>query len=176
MSDAVVRVATAGDAGAIARVHVSSWRAAYAGIVPDRVLARLDEARRAEQWRGWVDRGAEGVWVLVAEERGDVVGFVAFHSRGDRAGEVQAVYLDPGWWRRGVGRMLMEAAEARLVADGVDEATLWVLTANGRARAFYERVGWQPDGATQDLDFDGTPVPEVRYRRSLEPAAAAPGA
>jgi hypothetical protein len=40
--------------------------------------------------------------------------------------------------------------------------TLWALETDERARSFYERLGWQPDGARR---FDG--VADVRYRRLL---------
>jgi RimJ/RimL family protein N-acetyltransferase len=43
---------------------------------------------------------------------------------------------------------------------------LWVLRDNTRARRFYERAGFAPDGATDVLDRLGG-VTEVRYRRAL---------
>ena len=57
MADPVsVRPATAGDADAIARVQVETWRAAYRAIVPAAFLAGLDHAERAERWRrGFAD-------------------------------------------------------------------------------------------------------------------------
>jgi RimJ/RimL family protein N-acetyltransferase len=39
-----------------------------------------------------------------------------------------------------------------------------VLTDNARARRFYEAAGWRPDGTVRILDFDGTPIEEIRYR------------
>ena len=48
--------------------------------------------------------------------------------------------------RGGVGRMLMAEARRRLAEDGFSEAILWVLQGNDRARSFYEREGWEPDG------------------------------
>ena len=171
-----VRAATAHDAGAIAQVHVTAWRSAYAGIVPDAVLARLDVSRRADQWHTRLERGARDV-VLVAEADGEVCGFVSARTRRDAEdassgaagteGEVEAIYVDPRRWRRGVGRALLEAAAGRLALAGCSAATLWVLVDNGRARRFYERFGWVTDGTVQDLDFAGTAVPEIRYRREL---------
>jgi RimJ/RimL family protein N-acetyltransferase len=48
------------------------------------------------------------------------------------------------------------------------------MTANGRARRFYERAGWRPDGAEKTEEWAGARVPEVRYRRPLIPAAGGP--
>jgi len=43
---------------------------------------------------------------------------------------------------------------------------LWVLRDNSRARRFYERAGFAPDGVTDVLERLGG-VTEVRYRRAL---------
>lgn len=45
-----VRAARAGDALPIARVHVESSRATYAGLLPDESLAGFTVERRAAQW------------------------------------------------------------------------------------------------------------------------------
>jgi ribosomal protein S18 acetylase RimI-like enzyme len=55
MTGGFVRAARAADAAGLARVQVASWRAAFAGLVPDAVIAELtsDEAvgKFAERWR-----------------------------------------------------------------------------------------------------------------------------
>jgi hypothetical protein len=43
---------------------------------------------------------------------------------------------------------------------------LWVLDDNPRARRFYEREGWHPDGSAES-DYLGLTVPLVRYRMLL---------
>jgi RimJ/RimL family protein N-acetyltransferase len=53
------------------------------------------------------------------------------------------------------------------VAAGYQAITLWVLRDNQRARRFYERAGFLPDGATNVLNGLGGII-EVRYRRVLE--------
>ena len=45
---------------------------------------------------------------------------------------------------------------------------LWVLESNQRARAFYERMGFQPDGTYMDDEIGGMPVREMQYRRESE--------
>jgi hypothetical protein len=55
-----------------------------------------------------------------------------------------------------------------LVAAGHHEAIVWVLQGNERGRAFYERWGWRPDGATkEEPNGDAPPLVDVRYRRRL---------
>jgi hypothetical protein len=48
----ITRDAELRDAGGIAKVHVRSWQAAYAGIVPDEDLAQLSVDHMQENNRG----------------------------------------------------------------------------------------------------------------------------
>ena len=78
-----MRDAEPGDEYGIARVHVDSWRAAYAGLVPDDVLAGLSIEGRALGWgRSIRDGGFGSGWhVRVAERQHEIVGW-ATTSRG----------------------------------------------------------------------------------------------
>jgi GNAT superfamily N-acetyltransferase len=50
-ADNFVREARAADAADLARIQVESWQAAYAGLVPEPVLAELTSADAEEHWR-----------------------------------------------------------------------------------------------------------------------------
>lgn len=166
-----VREASAQDAGAIARVHVRSWQAAYRGLVPDAVLDGLSVEQRERTWRKLLNCDRETAFTIVAEHDGDVAGFcsVSAPSRdddaGDRTCEVGAIYVEPGVWRTGVGRALLNTALRRVRGEGWEDATLWVLSENHAARAFYERFGFAPDGAEMQHERSGQR--EVRLRASL---------
>jgi GNAT superfamily N-acetyltransferase len=87
----------------------------------------------------------------------------------DRVGEIRAMYADPSAWSTGVGSALMRASMDHLRGCGQVDVTLWVLEDNLRARAFYERWGFRPDGARQVVEL-GRAVPEIRYYRQLDDA------
>ncbi|MEU5257902.1 GNAT family N-acetyltransferase [Amycolatopsis sp. NPDC021455] len=154
----MIRPATVADAAAIGEVHVRSWQAAYAGLIPEDFLARLSASARAASWERVIGDGGQ---VLVAEEDGVLAGFAAY---GD--GRLYALYLLPEYWGRGLGRTLHDR-----VVEGMtgDSAILWVLSTNERAKAFYRRQGWVDDGATQTETADDGRVTleETRFRRSL---------
>lgn len=88
---------------------------------------------------------------LVACLDGDVVGFVGTRS-GPRYeddghyGQIMALAVAPNHQRHGVGRMLMRAAESRLVDRGV--RVIVVASGNQRsdAHAFYESCGYRFTG------------------------------
>ncbi len=52
-------------------------------------------------------------------------------------------------WGTGAGRLLMSAFVERLRESGFEDATLWVLDDNPRARRFYEAAGWTLDGGSR---------------------------
>jgi GNAT superfamily N-acetyltransferase len=143
------------------RSHVRAWQTAYAHLFPAERLAELSVERRAEQHRESPP--------LVVEEAGRIVGFVSVGtSRDDDAdGELFAIYVDPEYWGRGVGRELIAAGEERLRELGHAVAILWVLDDNPRGRRFYERAGWRHDGTTRPIRSLGIAAPEVRYRKRL---------
>jgi GNAT superfamily N-acetyltransferase len=175
-----VRQARAGDAGQIAVVHVRSWQAAYRGLVPHDYLDDLDPDLRQASWEAAL---AQDAWpragVLVAAAGEEIAGFAALGPARDDdedpalTGEIRAIYLLPQAWGRGAGRQLMTTALDVLARARYEQATLWVLDSNDRARRFYEAAGWQPDGAVKTDAARGFPLAEVRYRHAL-PAPALP--
>jgi len=80
---------------------------------------------------------------------------------GDR--EIYSIYLDPEQWGQGVARDLMRT----LLAEAGEPATirLWVLADAERARHFYRRHGFAPDGVEKYEDVGGAELLQVRYRR-----------
>ena len=167
-----IRAATISDAHDIAEVHVTSWQSAYRGLMPDSVLDGLSVSKREEMWQRII--GEKKFQLLVAEHDDRIVAFVDFGSTRDPdavpglTGEILAIYVDPNHWHEGIGRGLLEAALSELKSAGRNEATLWVLDSNSRARVFYERAGFSVDGATKSgIVGNNGKIQEVRYRRPL---------
>jgi ribosomal protein S18 acetylase RimI-like enzyme len=170
----MIRPATADDASAIARVQVLAWRQAYAGMMPQDFLDRMDSERRVAGWRRALSADAVMATDVLLDPAGETVGFCVHGPSRDAdadawTGELVAINLLPAHWRRGLGRMMMDrllvvAAERRWQA-----LTLWVLEANMQARRFYEAHGFAADGARQsDLKLTGAPLQLLRYRRQLQ--------
>jgi ribosomal protein S18 acetylase RimI-like enzyme len=88
---------------------------------------------------------------LVASEDGRVVGFVGtrvgwLYENDEDYGQILVLAVAPTHQRRGVGRMLLRAAESALVDAGA--RVLVVTSGNHRAgaHAFYERCGYSFTG------------------------------
>jgi GNAT superfamily N-acetyltransferase len=162
-----VRAATGEDAEGIARVQERGWQAAYRHVFPAEELDRGGFIQ-ASRWRDRLVHPPEGWSTFVVESEGRIVGFTSVGpSRDERGvGELYAIYVDPDEWSMGAGRALIDRAEEQLRRD-YDEATLWVLEHNPRARHFYELAGWATDGARKAESRWGVRAPEVRYRKQL---------
>ena len=167
-----IRRATRADAQAIGRVHVETWQSAYAGMLPDAMLARMSEARQAAWWqRALADpKEARGIFVADDEDMG-VTGFGScgpvrdppegLNGTEQRVGEVYTLYVEPDFQNLGLGRRLLDALFRQLRADGCDTAVLWML-ANNPSRFFYEGLGGERVGERVDT-MGGMDVEEIAY-------------
>lgn len=176
-----IRPSSAGDAAAIARVRRETWLAAYTGLIDRAVIERVTAAPPG---RPPIDPPpSPRTLVAVSGDDPAVIGFASFGpertvdsavlppaapagASAGEAGDLYALYVIPGWWSAGVGRALMGSVLRALRGARYARAVLWVLAGNARARRFYERAGFTPDGATNVRAGRGG-VLEVRYVRDL---------
>jgi GNAT superfamily N-acetyltransferase len=161
-----VRQAQAGDAPAIARVHVDSWRTAYAGIVAGEFLASLFYESREQMWSQMLSSPTNQSFVHVAETAdGQIVGLVCAGPvrEGDDTfkGEIYALYLLQSYQRQGIGRLLFRASARELERRGMTSLLVWVLAANP-ARRFYEAMGGQYVGE-KEIEIGEQRLVEVGY-------------
>jgi ribosomal protein S18 acetylase RimI-like enzyme len=105
----------------------------------------------------------------VAEQDGHIVGFAMTGLSRDSdvppsTAEVFAIYLAQQVAGKGVGRALFARAVDELRNQGYEQAVLWVLASNTRARKFYEAARWTPDGARKTEKMPGNiQIEEVRH-------------
>ncbi len=153
-----VRAGTLGDAAGMALVRVRTWRDAYAGLLPERVLADLDLDRSERKFQEVLAAGGP-LFSRVAEEEGEIVGFaLAGPRRGgtgaerDREGEVHALYVLPRCQGRGIGGALFEAAREELRRRGFRSLIVRVLEGNGCRRFYEDRGGRLAGSETEELE------------------------
>ena len=175
-----IRRAAKTDAGAIGRVHVETWQAAYAGLLPDAMLVAMSDVRQSAWWSQLLKDPAEARGVFVADDRD--MGVVGFGSCGPvrdlpeelgsrdieaRVGEIYTLYVEPDFQNLGLGRRLLDALFRQLRADGCGIAVLWML-ADNPTRFFYEGLGGRRVGERTDT-MGGVDVDEQAYAwRDLE--------
>ncbi|MCA5893334.1 GNAT family N-acetyltransferase [Isoptericola sp. NEAU-Y5] len=158
----LIRAATPDDATGCAVVHHTSWVETYSGLLPADHWDSDTVERRTATWRRWLDGD---MVVTVAEAAGQVVG-IAFAGAGRLVGDHEPVrdrelwllYVLAAHHGTGAGQALLDA----VLPPGV-AAQIWVAEHNPRARRFYERNGFLPDGARYvDERLDLAEVRQVR--------------
>lgn len=161
----MIRPATAEDASRLAEIYIFAKRSAYRGIFKnDRVsFNELQVLPLALQLR---DDPAQRQDLFVCDD-GIVRGLMRWNRCQEAWGiwELKELYVDPFFQGGGYGRELMDSFLTSARAGGMHTAILWVLEKNDRARGFYARFGFAPDGGRK-LQPD-TPEYLLRYRLAL---------
>lgn len=175
LADASVRRARANDAPAVGLVQATVFREAYAGRVPDDVVARFEPDAFARSWRESLAAPPSGIHRLLVACAGDqVVGLCAIGpsqdpDAGGAIGEVTVLGVHPGARRQGHGSRLLNAGVDLLREAGAESVTLWLLAHDEGTRGFVAASGFTPDGAYRDrvVSPDGSTLREVRLSASL---------
>jgi ribosomal protein S18 acetylase RimI-like enzyme len=184
VSKGFIRAARASDAEGLALVQVASWRAEFAGLVPEAVIAELasDEAlgRFTERWRDAISApptSRHHVQVAV-EKPGDpeILGFAASGPATDEDlwpgsdGELYELHVVPAVAGGGHDQRLLHAVADTFAEDGFTTAYTWTLAGDTARIGFLEAAGWAPDGSRSNLDM-GAKVPVVRFHTRLPSAS-----
>lgn len=157
MPSFITRAGRVEDAQKLAAVHTQSWKETYVGLFPPQAWSTEARLRRLEMWNELLaDRD---LTTVVAEVESRIVGFAhAEHSRDETpipSEELKMLYVLTEAHGTGAGQALIDSA------IGGAAASVWVLEQNPRARSFYARNRFIPDGTVREMDFD----PNIRELR-----------
>jgi GNAT superfamily N-acetyltransferase len=140
------------DARGVAAMHHQSWVDTYARLLRHDYFTTWTVEDAADRWqRVLAAPTPDRMTRLVADDDGEICGFVAAgpsRALPDRPPAVRPIelwglYVATRRLGSGLGQHLLDAALRR-----EQPAELWVFRDNPRARAFYQRNGFVPDGAT----------------------------
>jgi GNAT superfamily N-acetyltransferase len=124
----------------VAALYWRTWHETQAPLEPPEVGESRPLAFFMRRATGWAEPP------LAAYADSTLVGFAAF-----RGPYVIAVFVDPAERGRGVGALLMGAAEASIGKADHPVATLDCIVGNDAGRRFYERCGWKVEREFDDL-------------------------
>ncbi|MEU8793033.1 GNAT family N-acetyltransferase [Streptomyces sp. NPDC048643] len=152
----MIRTVLPAEADVVAGLHARSRATYHPDGLPE------DGTDRVAAWRGAIERREGHVLCLVLDGR--IVGVAAFRTAEGAPSDTVRLFqlhIEPGRRRAGLGSALHAACVEEWQADGKRTATLDVHGDNGRARAFYARLGWLPDPEHRPAE-DGRHLP-LRY-------------
>jgi len=158
------------DAEDLARVHVTSWRETYRGLLSDAFLARMSEPGFTRRFRRDLADPKASV-TLAAADRYGLVGYAQggpsrrLAQSRERTGEAEiaTLYLLRQAQGHGLGAQLMRETARALAAQGATSLLISVLRDNIRARGFYEHLGGAPEAARREPGPGGQLLYEVAY-------------
>ena len=163
---ATLRPMVAGDAGAVAHLHATSWRSAYRGMLTDDFLDHGVVADRQAVWHDrLVAQPADQAFGIVAEDTtGQLIGFAYVLPGHDPVWGtlVDNLHVHPDAKGGGIGRRLLQAVARKLGAAHTQPLFLWVLDANEPAKRFYTRMGAEFAERGMAPPFGGVSLPEWR--------------
>jgi ribosomal protein S18 acetylase RimI-like enzyme len=145
----IYRAAQPSDTEQLALLHADSWRRTYRGLFSDEFLDNEADSNRRDVWRLRLTSNRADQFVCVADDGGEISGFVcAYGHEDDSWGSlIDNLHVALECQRDGVGTQLMEQTFAWLHAHfPMDAVYLWVMERNSQAREFYEKLGASNSG------------------------------
>ena len=169
---------------AMSLIHALGWRDTYVGYVPDDYLARkITDERWVPFFREDYATGrCRGLLLYRDQTPVACVNYGPARTKnlnaGQRSsfpndayqgwGEIISFYTHPAERGKGYGGLLFEEAVNRLKAAGHQNAFVFVLRENEKARRFYARHGFAWDGTHADIPFPPDAVcVDLRYVKHL---------
>lgn len=169
---------------AMSLIHALGWRDTYKGYVPDEYMAReITDDRWVSVFRKNFKTGICHGLLLYRNDlpvacinycparksnynTGDIC---TFDNAGyEDWGEIASFYTHPTERGKGYGGLLFEEALRRLKAAGYQNAFVFVLRENEKARRFYSAHGFSWDGTHTDIPFPpNTVCVDLRYVKTL---------
>ena len=137
-----IRAARTADIPDIGQIVAEAWRTMFLDLLPQELLLSVTpDAQGARHERTF---SQHAVHYRVAVIAGKVTGFASWGPGRDPSVsmpcELYALYLKPGYERKGIGRRLFEAVRSDAASSGCPSLYLTALSINPN-RAFYMRLG-----------------------------------
>lgn len=134
-----IRKATINDASIIAEISINSWKSAYKGLLPPKLLLN----RKADKKRitAWKDNIANSDYTVLVYEQNKVCGYLWAGKKRDKIDipyEIYAIYVSPQYQRLGIGQALINEYK-KLINN--QPFYLYMLKGNVPASAFYKKMG-----------------------------------
>ena len=165
MKEIEVRPATPGDAGAICLIYNQG--------IEDRVATLETDLRTPDERRQWLAGRGPRHPVIVAEARGDVVGWGSLNVFSPRKAYDSvadfSIYIERGWRGKGVGSRLLERLIELARELGYHKLVLSAFPWNTGGMALYQKLGFRTVGIYKEQGrLDGKWVDTIIMEKVLD--------
>lgn len=142
-SDIKIRQAGLCDIESIAKIKVTGFKSAYAGIIDGEYLDSMSAADQIENIKNY---SLDNIFVAVKDKK--ILGFCRFYDYDKSVYEdkkidceIREIYVDPGIKRMGIGSKLFIHTLKHFQQMGKKKLYLGCLKENFDSRKFYEKMG-----------------------------------
>jgi ribosomal protein S18 acetylase RimI-like enzyme len=148
--DIYIRRARPEDARACAEINLLGWRTAYAGLIADDTLEKMNLQDLLGKWNWRLTNKEKDTFCYVSlcpdkDGNEEVTGYILAGPNRNKTmpftHEVLALYLRPEYKRQGIGRLLFRTAIEEFKRMDVSSMLVFVLEGNDPARQFYSSFG-----------------------------------
>lgn len=160
-----IRSADINDADIMGEIHSKSWKAAYKGIIPDKILDSITPEKEKKFFEKAISEKREEDYLIFRDDEAAgmiTIGKCRDKDKDDTYGEIWGIYLHPDYYHKGIGAVLINWGIDELKKRNYKRITLWVLEENMSARKFYEKIGFRHDGTVNEINI-GKKLNECRY-------------
>lgn len=160
-----VREAKIGDTKDLSTVYKRSWKIGYKGLVPQSYLDSLQKDYWIESFNNWIENEVLKIKVICFKDRilGGIVYGKGREEKYSNWGEIVSLYIDPNYFNKSYGGILLNAAINDLKNMGFDSCYLWTFEDNYAARSFYENYNLKWNGDKDFVEIEGEKLIDVRY-------------
>lgn len=147
-----IRKVTYGDEKALAYVQTESWKAAFKDLIPDEVLARSTDLKKATaMYQRLLELGKGNGYILEIDGKPHCIAWwdAARDEDMQGAAELICIHSLKENWGRGYGHLMMERILEDVKKAGYSQIMLWVFDSNARAIGFYKAHGFEATGRKQ---------------------------
>jgi ribosomal protein S18 acetylase RimI-like enzyme len=169
MNDVEIRWAVYRDWNDLALIHSQAYRSAYKGMIPDEFLDQYTVENQSNHFQKSLNEGLDNHALLIVNNR--AIGYMTIGKCQDEDVdstfcEIISLYLLNEFIGKGFGITLISFGLARIKELGYSNVSLWVLQENANARRFYEKLGFNHDGAERVI-IRGKELVQLRYQKRI---------
>lgn len=148
------------DVKLMSEIMVKSFRYAFSDFISKQTI---DKYTVEENCRAMLENiYIEGKMHFLLGEKS---GMLVWQAAEDNCAEIVAIHSLHQSFGSGLGEAMLKEALSQMKAAGQKSVFLWAFEENKRARRFYEKHGFNADGAERISEFDG--AVEVRYIKDI---------
>jgi RimJ/RimL family protein N-acetyltransferase len=157
-----IRPASIDDVEALAAYHHRCWVIAFSSSLAPGAAEQLDPRGDVALFRARLAPDS-GYVTMVADESGTAIG----HTTVAR-NKLVHLFVNPDYWRRGIGLELLGVGEALLRDAGQQQVELWTRVGNEPAIALYLKCGWRLTDRIVHSEENGVAYDEHVLTKRLE--------